>query len=76
MDNKKVNRLMINPLTGGLYYDKSWRKNPTEKQENNLNPLYRPIPSKLSYEERVQKILSVGEECQNPDEVRQILLNE
>ncbi len=37
------NRLVINPLTGGLYFDRNNRKNPTEKQDNNLNPLYRPV---------------------------------
>lgn len=50
---KRINRQVINPLTGGLYYDKKNRKNPTENSRNNLNPLYRPIVSKLTYEERV-----------------------
>ena len=52
MENKKINKLVINPLTGGLYYDKQSRYNPTEKSDNNINPLYRPIPSNLSLEER------------------------
>lgn len=30
MEKPTVNKLVINPLTGGLYYDKKWRKNPTE----------------------------------------------
>lgn len=73
MEKKTVNRLVINPLTGGLYYDKAWRKSPTENQENNLNPYYRPVPSKMTYEERLQTILSVGEECQSVEELKEML---
>lgn len=64
---------MINPLTGGLYYDKKFRKNPTENQENNLNPLYRPVISKLTEEQRLQKILSVGQECVREQELETLI---
>lgn len=40
MESKKINRNIINPLTGGLYFDKNNRKNPTEVADNHLNPLY------------------------------------
>ncbi len=70
---KKINRMVINPLTGGAYYDENFRKNPTEKDNNGLNPLYRPIPSKLSVEEKLEKILSVGQECIKPEELEELL---
>lgn len=35
--------MVLNPLTGGLYFDRNNRKNPSEFQQNNLNTLYRPI---------------------------------
>lgn len=65
--------LVINPLTGGLYYDKKFRKNPTEDEKNDLNPLFRPIPSKLSEEDRYNLVLSVGAECVKPEELRTLL---
>jgi len=71
MESKsKINKTVINPLTGGLYHDLKFRKNPTEESNNNLNPLFRPIASKLSVEERVKLALTVGEECINPDELK------
>lgn len=73
MEKKKINRNIINPLTGGLYYTKNPRKNPTENSQNTLNPLYRPIPSKLPYQTRLKKILSVGEECIKPQELETLL---
>ena len=48
-----MNRKVINPFTGGLYFDKVSRKNPTENSENNLNPYYNPVVSRLSKEERI-----------------------
>ncbi len=69
----KRNKLVINPLTGGLYYKEENRKNPTEKAENKLNPLYKPIQSKLTIEQRIELIKSVGEECVMVDELRPLL---
>lgn len=46
--DSKVDKKTINPLTGGLYFSKHNRLNPTEYSPNNLNPYYRPVPSKLS----------------------------
>ena len=66
-------KLVINPLTGGLYRDKRFRKNPTEDEVNNLNPLFRPIPSKLSEEERFKLVLSVGAECVKEEELRTLI---
>ena len=60
---------MINPLTGGLYFKENNRKNPTEKQDNNLNSLYKPVTSWLTYEEKLRIIKSVGEECIMPEEL-------
>lgn len=47
----KIDKKIINPLTGGLYFDLKFRKNPTEESNNDLNPLFRPIVSKLTLEE-------------------------
>ncbi len=44
----KTDKKMINPLTGGLYFSKHNRTNPIENTTNELNPYYKPIPSKLS----------------------------
>ena len=60
MNQKCVNKNVINPFTGGLYFDTKPRKNPTEFSENNLNPYYNPVRSRLTKEERIQKILEVG----------------
>lgn len=38
-----------------------------------MNPLYRPVHSKLPYEERLNRILKVGEECQSVDELKELL---
>ena len=73
MEKKKINRNIINPLTGGLYYTKNPRQNPTENSTNNLNPLYRPITSKLTPDQRKAKILSVGEECIREEELESLI---
>lgn len=64
---------MINPLTGGAFYSTSNRTNYIEKAPDSLNPLYRPIPSNFSIEKRYDNILSVGIECQQPDELKKLL---
>ena len=64
---------MVNPLTGGIYHSKTNRSNPIELFPNTLNPLYRPLPSTLSVQERYSKILSVGIECQQPEELQPLL---
>ncbi len=65
----KVDKKIVNPLTGSLYFSKHNRLNPTENSENNLNPYYRPVPSKLSIQARIDLIWSVGEECIMPEEL-------
>lgn len=70
---KTLNSKVMNPFTGGLYFDEKHRKNPTENAPNDLNPLYRPIDSLLDHQQRLQKILSVGEECIKEDELDALL---
>lgn len=72
MEKKSVNP-MYDPMTGGIYYSKTGRSNPVENEDNSLNPLYRPVPSKLTNEQRVEKILSVGEECLTAEEVKKLV---
>ena len=52
----KVDKKIVNPLTGSLYFSKHNRLNPTENSDNNLNPYYRPVPSKLSIQARIDLI--------------------
>lgn len=46
--SSQSDKKMINPLTGGIYFSKHNRENPIEKAPNDLNPYYKPVPSKLS----------------------------
>ena len=73
MNSQNKKKLVINPLTGGLYFDKQFRKNPTENEPNELNPLFRPIPSKLSLEDKYKTVLSIGIECVKEDELHTLL---
>lgn len=71
--SNKVDKKIVNPLTGGIYFSKHNRLNPTENSVNNLNPYYRPVPSKLSVQERIDLIKSVGEECIMPEELETLV---
>ena len=77
---------VIDPLTGGVVLKEA--KNQKEDLEilqskikddefsiffQDLNPDFNPQPSKLSDEERTKIILSVGEECINPDELAKLI---
>ena len=74
METKKtLNRKVMNPFTGGLYYNEKHRENPTEDAPNDLNPLYRPIDTQLSSMERLELMKSVGVECIQVDELEELI---
>lgn len=40
---------------------------------NNLNPYYNPVMSRLTKEERIKKILEVGQECIEEKELENLI---
>lgn len=76
----------IDPLTGGYVYREPTKPDeeqnqiqkklrPAEKfvRKDDLNPLYNPVPSSLSLDERFSIVRSVGEECIEDHELKNLL---
>ena len=71
---------MIDPLTGGIRFNEYVGRDASEadtaetmEEVYNLNPLYCPVPSKLTAQERYDKIKSVGIECVKDEELWELV---
>lgn len=58
----------IDPRHGGLVWDQ-------DIQRKDVNVNFNPVPSTLSFEEKLARCLSVGEECIEPEELGWLLKN-
>jgi hypothetical protein len=81
-----LNLMELDPLTGGYVYweptepdfeqnlvQEKWRPAERFVRKEDLNPLYNPVPSSLTLDQRFEIIRSVGEECIEDKELRNLL---
>jgi tyrosyl-tRNA synthetase len=71
---------MINSFTGGLVFPKTEITNYDESDiemisQQDVNIYYNPVPSLLSYEEKLRLFKEVGEEIIDEDELKSLLKN-